>query len=589
MGEHGRGAGARADGAVDVETRLEQLVGAFEVVLIMGEPCGPDVGRGEHIGIDRWRGTSEEVTEPAPSLGEVASALPERPERRAQPQAELDIGAARCPGQRRPDVVVLTLDAFEPLALFGAHHLARGGVGEREVEGGVAGGDGCPHLWQGVELLHGELAEQFVDLVAPGLGPVPGAEPVQKCLAHQRRQGGQRGAPDLGGGRAREPAAEHGQLPEGATFAVVEQPPRRVEHRAHAPLAFGDVPPFDRKEVEAPLDLGGDLPRAQGLAPGRGQLQPEGHPVDQFTDAEHVGHMIVVEREPGLHAPCRLHEQLHRRRDGRRSTTIRRVRKPAHDVVVLAMQVQPLARRHEEGEGRRRGEQVGDDVDTAGEQVLHVVEHEHQLLVPERAEQRVAGVAAVVGIAGVDRDADRRCDRRHHVVAARQWGEGDQEHAVGETIELATGELERQPCLSHAAHAGQREQPGPAVDLQRRQAGEVGLPTDERRQVGSQVRRRGDRTRLDGERRLGHERAVANALEQHRRLHARLHAEVVAEHPSTGLVLRQSRRAVTGEREGPHRALVGVLVPRVDGHESHGPPADLLVLVGSLVLLDERL
>ena len=253
------------------------------------------------------------------------------------------------------------------------------------------------------------------------------------------------------------------------------------------------------------------------------------------------------------------------------------------------MQVQPLARRHEHGDGRRRVEQVGDDVDAAGEQVLHVVEHEQQVLVAQCGQQCVAGVAAVVGIAGVDRDADRRCDRRHHVLAARQWGEGDQEHTIGETTELAAGELQRQPCLSHAAHAGKREQPGLAVDLQRRQAGEVGLPTDERRQVGSQVRRRGDRTGVDGRRRLGHERAVANALEQHRRLHARLHAEVVAEHPSTGLVLRQRRRAVTGEREGPHRAPVGVLVPRVDGHESHGPPADLLVVVGSLVLLDERL
>ena len=258
---------------------------------------------------------------------------------------------------------MLPLDALEPLALLRAHDLAGRRVGERAVEGGVAGGDRGPLLRRRLELLHGELSEQFVDLVPTGLGPVAGADPVQKCLAHERRQAGQRGLADLGGGRPGEPATEHGQLPKGATFAVVEQSPRRLEDRPHAPLPLRHVAPFDGEEVEAPFDLGRDLLCTEGLASRGGQLQPQRHPIDQFADPQHVGDVMVAEGEAVVHAPRRLHEQLHRRRERRRPTAGRLVRKTAHDVVVLAVKVQTLARGHGDGDGGGSVEQVRDEVD----------------------------------------------------------------------------------------------------------------------------------------------------------------------------------------------------------------------------------
>ena len=99
----------------------------------------------------------------------------------------------------------------------------------------------------------GVLAQELVDLEAAELQP-----------AHQR-------LPDEVGERPEvrtshrcgrfpgEAAAEDREPPEDVALLVGQQAPRVVEHRSHASMSLGDVAGSGREEVEAALDLVGDL------------------------------------------------------------------------------------------------------------------------------------------------------------------------------------------------------------------------------------------------------------------------------------------------------------------------------------------
>ena len=68
--------------------------------------------------------------------------LPEAPERRADPQADLRLACIQRPVERGADVVPLRVEALEPLALLWAEQARLGLLGQREVEGGVPTTDG---------------------------------------------------------------------------------------------------------------------------------------------------------------------------------------------------------------------------------------------------------------------------------------------------------------------------------------------------------------------------------------------------------------------------------------------------------------
>ena len=80
----------------------------------------------------------QEALQPAPALGQVETALPERPQRASQPQAEVDIAALARPGQRRAQVVVLALQLLQPCGLLCPGQRRRGHLGEPEIVGRVA-------------------------------------------------------------------------------------------------------------------------------------------------------------------------------------------------------------------------------------------------------------------------------------------------------------------------------------------------------------------------------------------------------------------------------------------------------------------
>ena len=72
----------------------------------------------------------------------VAPQLPEAPERRADPEADLRLACIHRPGERSADVVPLCVETLEPLALLRAEQARLGLLGQHEVEAGVPTPDG---------------------------------------------------------------------------------------------------------------------------------------------------------------------------------------------------------------------------------------------------------------------------------------------------------------------------------------------------------------------------------------------------------------------------------------------------------------
>ena len=76
--------------------------------------------------------------EPSPGLGEVAALLPVAPHREAEPDRGVRVGGRDRPVHRRPDVVVVALEASSQRALVRPGQLRRGALGEGEEERLVA-------------------------------------------------------------------------------------------------------------------------------------------------------------------------------------------------------------------------------------------------------------------------------------------------------------------------------------------------------------------------------------------------------------------------------------------------------------------
>ena len=84
----------------------------------------------------------EQLLQALAALLLVVPQLPEAPERRADPEADLRLACIQRPGERGADVVSLCVETLEPLALLRAEQARLGLLGQHEVEGGVPTPDG---------------------------------------------------------------------------------------------------------------------------------------------------------------------------------------------------------------------------------------------------------------------------------------------------------------------------------------------------------------------------------------------------------------------------------------------------------------
>ena len=120
----------------------------------------------------------------------------------------------------------------------------------------------------------------------------------------------------------------------------------------------------------------------------------------------------------------------------------------------LGLELQSLATRDEQMEGRAAGDQVGHVVGAVRKKMLEVVEEQQPLLAGKRGDegrgQRLAGLLG---------DVESACDRGDNERRVAQRGERDPEDAVGVAVGRGGGGLEREPRLAGAAGPGEGEQP----------------------------------------------------------------------------------------------------------------------------------
>jgi hypothetical protein len=87
---------------------------------------------------------------------------------------------------------------------------------------------------------------------------------------------------------ARESTAKDRQPSQRLPFTLLEQLPGPIEEGPQAALALGRVPPVNRQEIEALLNLTGNLRQGQRLGPASGKLEAERHALHQLADTSEV-------------------------------------------------------------------------------------------------------------------------------------------------------------------------------------------------------------------------------------------------------------------------------------------------------------
>ncbi len=185
---------------------------------------------------------------------------------------------------------------------------------------------------------------------------------------------------------AREPAAKDGRRLEHLTLVRAEQAPRVVKDGPHAALPRRHVAPLGLQKVEAVPDLGQYLGRGQNPRPCRGQLDGQGQSLQPGADLGHRRGVPLVEAKVGVHGAHALGEQLHCLHLGKafQGRQIARVRGDHRRHLVLEFGID-LQRRPAGGqdlESGGSGEQLVQGR-RGGQQVLKVVDHQHQTLVPQ--------------------------------------------------------------------------------------------------------------------------------------------------------------------------------------------------------------
>ena len=198
----------------------------------------------------------------------------------------------------------------------------------------------------------------------------------------------------------------------------------------------------------------------------------ERDPVETIDDLADRRRRLGVGNEagPGLLRP--LDEQRDR---GRR---VERRHPPRH----LAGDAHRLATRRQHAQARARVQQRLDHPGRRVEHLLAVVDDEQRVEIAQLLRQRVDERTTEL-LAQTEHPGDRLGD----VAAVADRGELRAPHAVGERVELVGRGVQRESRLAAAAGAGERHQPVLAHGLTHRR--DLGVATDEARNLRGQVRR----------------------------------------------------------------------------------------------------
>ena len=332
-------------------------------------------------------------------------------------------------------------------------------------------------------------------------------------------------------------------------MAPFERRPQRLLARQAGAAAA----PQQRERVAEPR---GDLRGRQHVRAGGGELEREWHAVEPAADlGDRVG-VVVGQRERvrGLRRP--LAEQAHGLRllevGGTDLRAPRRQRQRRHAPGRLAGDPQPLAAGGQHAHVRARAQQCVDERRAAVDQVLAVVEHQQQARVADLGRERPDGIAL-----GAQLHADRGGGLADH---ERRVPDRAQLHQAGAAIEAGLaprGQLERQPRLSAAPWAGEREQmrvAEPALEL-----GQLAPAADEAREpAGEAARRACVRVVLAGQ-----DLAVQLAG-----LGVRVGPELAPQQIAQLLVLGQRLLAAAVRGEQAHKLALRRLVQRVLDHHA---------------------
>ena len=154
-------------------------------------------------------------------------------------------------------------------------------------------------------------------------------------------------------------------------------------------------------------------------------------------------------------------------------------RQARHRVLLLAAHPERGATRDDRGQPRRSPEELADDR-PAVDDLLEVVEDEEGLLGCEPLREDLPG-APPAALDEAERRQDRACDQARIADGL----EGHEPDAVGISVRDVRGELEGQSRLAGPTRSGERQQScrlEEALGL-----GQLGVPTDEARQLRRQV------------------------------------------------------------------------------------------------------
>ena len=425
---------------------------------------------------------------PLEPFGQVATHLPEPPQRCGGAERDLAGSDLRCPHQRRAKVVVLLLEPVEPRALAGAHDLARGLFGQLPEQVSVTVAEPIPApLRHG--LVHRELANRLEHREARL--PVDALLLAHEAVLDQRGDRVDRIALDLLGthaldGGQRGTAHEDRQAREHGAIGGVEHVVAPGDRPAQGLLPGGEVAAAALEQPEPPLEARQHRLRREDPDPRRRQLDRQREPVEADADLRHRRGVLVGHLEARLDRSCALDEEgdglVLREAIERRE--MRRVRQAErwNRVLLLAGDAQRAAAARQHGEVRRRRQQIRDR-GSGGDDLLEVVEDEQHAAIRDVLRQPLGSAAA-----GPVCEAQLLGDRGGDELGLGDRRELDEEHAVGMVVQRSGRNLQAESRLAGAARAGEGQQA--AAPQQVEHLADLSLAPEEGRQPRRQVVRR---------------------------------------------------------------------------------------------------
>ena len=254
-----------------------------------------------------------------------------------------------------------------------------------------------------------------------------------------------------------------------------------VKHRLQAPVTRRHVVQGRGQQIQTTGKLSGNFCTRHHRHPARRQFDAHRHSLQQSAEPPYL-RPFRRQAEIGLHPLRSLHKQPHRLKcllpKGRAFRWIGQsfqFQQPFHS------QIQSFPRGDQQLELGRRFHHFQHQVSSAAtsvlrrKQVLHVVQHQEQVLLAEEIEELLLGLFLAVELEpqGVD-DGDGEQFRRIEV------GEGDKGD-VGKEADLLGRNLERQTRLANASGSGEGHQPTIGIGQKVRQRCQVLFPADQGR------------------------------------------------------------------------------------------------------------